>query len=215
MIEPIKPQVLAVRLIPNVAPDLAQQLGLTGYQRSIGMITANIDDSTYTALDDATKKAEVEVVYAKSFYCGAAHASGPRSGEIIGILAGPNPAEVRAGVDACIDYLENEAFFYTCDGGKTAWYPHTISRTGSYLSKIAGIPEGQPLAYLIAPPLEAIYGLDAALKAAEVEMKAFYGPPTETNFGGGLLTGSQSACKSACEAFQRAVIDVVDNGLKF
>ena len=59
MIEPIKPQVLAVRLIPNVAPDLAQQLGLTGYQRSIGMITANIDDSTYTALDDATKKAEV------------------------------------------------------------------------------------------------------------------------------------------------------------
>lgn len=215
MIEPIKPQVLAVRLIPNVAPDLAQQLGLTGYQRSIGMITANIDDSTYTALDDATKKAEVEVVYAKSFYCGAAHASGPRSGEIIGILAGPNPAEVRAGVDACIDYLENEAFFYTCDGGKTAWYPHTISRTGSYLSKIAGIPEGQPLAYLIAPPLEAMFGLDAALKAAEVEMKAFYGPPTETNFGGGLLTGSQSACKSACEAFQRAVIDVVDNGLKF
>lgn len=215
MIEPIKPQVLAVRLIPNVAPDLAEQLGLNDYQRSIGMITANIDDSTYTALDDATKKAEVEVVYAKSFYCGAAHASGPRSGEIIGILAGPNPAEVRAGVDACIDYLENEAFFYTCDGGKTAWYPHTISRTGSYLSKIAGIPEGQPIAYLIAPPLEAMYGLDAALKASEVTMQTFYGPPTETNFGGGLLTGSQSACKSACEAFQRAVIDVIENGLKF
>lgn len=215
MIEPIKPQVLAVRLIPNVAPDLAEQLGLKDYQRSIGMITANIDDSTYTALDDATKKAEVEVIYAKSFYAGAAHASGPRSGEIIGILAAPNPAEVRAGVDACIDYLENEAFFYTCDGGKTAWYPHTISRTGSYLSRIAGIPEGEPLAYLIAPPIEAVYGVDAALKAAEVEMKAFYGPPTETNFGGALLTGSQSACRAACDAFQLAVIDVVENGLKF
>lgn len=215
MIEPIKPQVLAVRLIPNVAPDLAEQLGLKDYQRSIGMITCNIDDSTYTALDEATKKAEVEVVYAKSFYAGAAHASGPRSGEIIGILAAPNPAEVRAGIDACIDYLENEAFFYTCDGGKTAWYPHTISRTGSYLSKIAGIPEGEPLAYLIAPPIEAIFGIDAALKAAEVEMKAFYGPPTETNFGGALLTGSQSACRAACDAFQRAVMDVVENGLKF
>jgi len=215
MIEPIKPQVLAVRLIPNVAPDLAAQLGLKDFQRSIGMITCNIDDSTYTALDEATKKAEVEVVYAKSFYAGAAHASGPRSGEIIGILAAPNPAEVRAGIDACIDYLENEAFFYTCDGGKTAWYPHTISRTGSYLSKIAGIREGEPLAYLIAPPLEAMFGIDAALKAAEVEMKAFYGPPTETNFGGALLTGSQSACRAACDAFQRAVIDVVENGLKF
>ena len=215
MIEPIKPKVLAVRLIPNVAPDLAEKLGLNKYQRSIGMITADIDDSTYVALDEATKKAEVEVVYAKSFYCGAARASGPLSGEIIGILAGPNPAEVRAGIDACVDHLENECYFYTCDGGKTAWFPHTISRTGSYLSKIAGIEEGQALAYLIAPPIEAMYGLDAALKAAEVTMKAFYGPPTETNFGGGLFTGSQSACKSACEAFQRAVIDVAENGLKY
>lgn len=215
MIEPIKPQVLAVRLIPNVAPDLAEKLGLTKEQRSIGMITSNIDDSTYVALDEATKKAEVEVVYAKSFYAGAANASSPRSGEIIGILAGPNPAEVRSGVDACVDHLENEAWFYTCDGGSTAWFPHTVSRTGRYLSKIAGIQEGEPLAYLIAPPLEALYGLDAALKASDVIMKSFYGPPTETNYGGGLLTGSQSACQAACEAFQRAVIDVAENALKF
>lgn len=215
MIEPIKAQVLAVRLIPNVAPDLSESLGLKPWQRSIAMVTASIDDSTYVALDEATKKAEVEIVYAKSFYAGAGNASGPRSGEIIGIMAAPNPAEARAGMDACIDYLENEAFFYTCDGGQSAWFPHTISRTGSYLSKVAGIPEGDPLAYLIATPLEAMYGIDAALKAAEVTMKAFYGPPTETNFGGALLTGSQSACKSACEAFQRAVIDVIENALKF
>ncbi|MDP4125721.1 MAG: ethanolamine utilization microcompartment protein EutL [Bacillota bacterium] len=215
MIEAIKPKVLAVRLIPNVAPDLAEKLQLSSDQRSIGMITSTIDDATYVALDEATKKAEVEVVYAKSFYAGSNHASGPRSGEILGIFAGPNPAEVRAGVDACVDHLENEAWFYTCDGGKTVWFPHTISRTGSYLSKIADIPEGEPLAYLIAPPIEAVYGLDAALKASEVTMKAFYGPPTETNFGGGLLTGSQSACKAACEAFQRAVIDIVENALKF
>lgn len=215
MIEPIKPKVLAVRIIPNVAPDLANELKLKPYQRSIGMITADIDDSTYVALDEATKKAEVEIVYAKSFYAGAKYSSGPLSGEIIGIMAGPNPAEVRAGLDACIEYLENEAWFYTCDGGKTAWFPHTISRTGSYLSKIAGIPEGEPLAYLIAPPLEAVFGTDAALKAAEVTMKVWYGPPTETNFAGALLTGTQSACKAACEAFQRAVIDVATNPLKF
>jgi ethanolamine utilization protein EutL len=215
VIEPVKPTVLAVRIIPNVAPDLARDLKLQPYQRSIGMITADIDDSTYTALDEATKKAEVEIVYAKSFYAGARHASGPISGEIIGIMAGPNPAEVRAGLDACVDYLENEAWFYTCDGGKTVWFPHTISRTGSYLSKQAGIDEGQPLAYLIAPPLEAVYGTDAALKAAEVTMQVWYGPPTETNFAGGLLTGTQSACKAACEAFQRSVIDVCTNPMKY
>lgn len=27
-------------------------------------------------------------------------------------------------------------------------------------------------------------------------LTAFFGPPSETNFGGGLLTGSQSACKA-------------------
>lgn len=213
-ITPVKPSVLAVRIIPNVAPDLARELDLRPDQRSIGMITANIDDSTYTSLDEATKKAEVDIVYAKSFYAGAGNASGPLSGEIIGIMAGPNPAEVRAGLDACIDCIENEAWFYTIDGYDTAWFPHTISRTGTYLSKACGIPEGDPIAYLIACPLEATFGIDAALKAAEVDMKVFYGPPTETNFAGALLTGSQSACRAACEAFQRAVIDVATSPLK-
>ena len=45
-----------------------------------------------------------------------------------------------------------------------------------------------------------LYGLDAALKAADVELRVFYGPPSETNFAGGLLTGEQAACRAACEA---------------
>ena len=49
-----------------------------------------------------------------------------------------------------------------------------------------------------------------ALKAAQVRIAAFYGPPSPTNFGGGLLTGSQSDCRAACEAFARAVIDVAN-----
>ena len=96
-----------------------------------------------------------------------------------------------------------------------AYLAHCVSRTGSYLSQVAGIPAGHALAYLIAPPEEAIYGLDAALKAAEVRLVAFYGPPSETNFGGGLLTGSQSACKAACEAFAAAVCSVVENPRRF
>ena len=66
-------------------------------------------------------------------------------------------------------------------------------------------PEGEALAYLIAPPLEAVVGLDEAMKAADVELVALFEPPSETNFGGGLLTGTQSACKAACEAFAEAV----------
>ncbi len=216
VLEPIKAEILAVRLIPNVSPDLAENLKLTPEQRSLGMLTCTIDDAGYTALDEATKKAMVEVVYARSFYAGAAHASGPLSGEFIGILAGPDPAEVRSGLEAAVYTLENEAFFYTANAeGTIAMYPHVISRTGSYLSKLAGIKEGEPLAYLIAPPLESIYAVDAALKAADVRMVQWYSPPSETNFGGALLTGSQSACKAAAEAFRDAVISVAGGPLEY
>ena len=50
----------------------------------------------------------------------------------------------------------------------------------------------------------------AALKAADVRMCVLYAPPSETNFGGALLTGSLSACKSACDAFAAAVESVAD-----
>lgn len=211
-LDPIKATILAVRMIPNVSQDLARDMNLRPDQRSIGMFTCNIDDVGYTALDEATKKAEVEVVYAKSFYAGAAHASGPLSGEFIGILAGPDPAEIKAGLSAAAQTAKEEAFFYSAnDDDSIAFYAHTISRTGTYLSKVAGINEGEALAYLIAPPLESVFGVDAALKAADVRMAVWYGPPGETNFGGGLLTGSQSACKAATEAFREAVLAVARN----
>ena len=85
---------------------------------------------------------------------------------------------------------------------------HTVSRCGSFLAKEAGVPEGAPIAYLIAPPLESMYALDFALKAADVKLCKLYTPPTETNFGGGLLTGTQSACTAACAAFRDAVGEV-------
>ena len=53
-----------------------------------------------------------------------------------------------------------------------------------------------------------MYALDAALKAADVKLCKLYTPPTETNFGGALLTGTQSACNAACNAFTTAVAEV-------
>lgn len=204
--------VLATKLIPNVDAGLAKELNLTPDQKSLALVTSDCDDVTYTALDEATKKADVKVVYAKSFYAGAPNATQKLAGEIIGILAAPNPAEAKAGLDACVNFIENEAYFISAnDDDSTAYFAHTISRTGSYLSKSAGIAEGEALAYLIAPPLEAMYGVDAALKAADVKMCVLYAPPSETNFGGALLTGSQSACKSACNAFAAAVEYIADN----
>ena len=46
-------------------------------------------------------------------------------------------------------------------------FPHVIASLGEYLSREAGLAPGTPMAYLVAPPIEATIGLDAALKAAE------------------------------------------------
>ena len=54
-------------------------------------------------------------------------------------------------------------------------------------------------------------GLDAAVKAAAVTLQKFYGPPTETNFAGGLLTGSQAACQAACQAFAQTVQNIAQD----
>lgn len=208
---PIKASVLATRLIPNADPGLAERLGLAPGEKSLALITADNDDVTYTALDEATKKADCRVVYAKSCYAGAGNASTRLAGEIIGVLAAPDPAEARAGLDACVDMIENVCHFVSADDtDSVVYYAHCIARTGSYLSAGAGIAEGEALAYLIAPPLEALFGLDAALKAADVRMCVLYAPPSETNFGGGLLTGTQAACRAACEAFAAAVESIAD-----
>ena len=202
----IQASVLAARTIANVSETLAKKLGLPNGYRSIGLITADSDDMTYCALDEATKAAAVEVVYGKSLYAGAANASTALAGEVIGILAGPNPAEVESGLRACADFMESGVGFRSAnEDDSIVYFAHTVSRTGSYLSKVAGVKEGEALAYLIAPPLEAIVGLDEAMKAADVELVTLFEPPTETNFGGGLLTGTQSACDAAAAAFAEAV----------
>ena len=115
----------------------------------------------------------------------------------------------RSGLEAAVHFARQEASFYSANDEDTVvYFAHCISRTGSYLSQMAGVPEGTAMAYLIAPPLEAVVGLDEAMKAADVTLAALFEPPSETNFGGGLLTGTQSACKAACEAFAAAVLDV-------
>ena len=207
---PVK--VLSVQYIPNADPMLLKSLRAPKSYNSLGIITTDCDDVTYAALDEATKKAEVRVVYARSMYAGSSNASTKLAGECIGILAGVNPEEVRSGMEAAVAYIESGVAFQSAnEDDSIVYYAQCISSTGSYLSKSAKIKEGEALAYVIAPPCEAIRAMDAALKAADVELKCFYGPPSETNFAGGLLTGDQAACKAACEAFAEEVCRIADD----
>ena len=214
--DPIRTKILSIKMIPNADPMLLQALRVVPEHRSLGVITTDCDDVSYAALDEATKKAAVRVAYAKSMYAGSSNASTRLAGEFIGILSGPDPEEVRSGLAAMVAFIEQDAsFFSACADDSVVYFAHCISRTGSYLSELAGVPEGTAMAYLIAPPLEATLGLDAALKAADVTLNVHYGPPTETNFAGGLLTGDQAACRAACEAFANIVCEIAANPLAY
>ena len=200
---PVK--VLALRYLANADPALCNGLGAPQGYSSLALLTTDCDDATYIALDAATKAAEVEVAYGRSFYAGAANASTPNAGEVIGILAGATPGAVRSGMEAALAALQRVGFE---EVNGVPYLAHTVSSAGSFLAKEAGVKTGAALAYLIAPPLEGMYAMDAALKAAEVTLCKLYAPPSETNFGGGLLSGSQSACEAACAAFAAAVAEV-------
>ena len=194
--DPIRTKVLSIRLIPNADRFLLKAMQVQEGHRSLGLITTDCDDVSYAALDEATKKADVSVAYARSMYAGSSN---------------ENPEDVKSGLAAAVSYIENDACFYSANNDDSiVYFAQCISRTGSYLSEMAGVPEGTAMAYLIAPPLEAVTGLDAALKAADVEMNLFYGPPTETNFAGGLLTGDQAACRAACEAFRETICRIAE-----
>ena len=200
---PVK--VLATRVIANAAPGLRQGLGAPVGYPSLGLITTDCDDATYIALDAATKAADVRVCYARSFYAGAANATTPHAGEVIGVLAGANPEDLKSGMDAVLSALQRVGF-EEVEG--VPYLAHTVSSVGTFLAEEAGVRPGTAVAYLIAPPLEAMYGLDGAMKAADVRLCKLYSPPSETNFGGGILCGTQSACDAACRAFAERVAEV-------
>jgi ethanolamine utilization protein EutL len=208
MLEPIQPRLLAVRQLDRPEPAVLGAYGADpARQFSLGLVTCDQDDPLYVALDEATKHARVEVVFARSFYAGAAHASGPNSGEILGVIAGPDPAEVGEALAAVRRCIERDACFYDAGNG-VAVFPHVVSSLGHYLSALSLLAPGEPMAYLVAPPIEATIALDAALKAAEVRAVKVFAPPTETDFAAAWLTGALPAVEAAAMAYAEAVAEV-------
>ena len=210
ILEPIVPTVLSVRRLPGADPALiAAYGGDPARHTALGLVTCDQDDAMYVALDEATKHAEVDVIFARSFYAGSAHASGRLSGEILGVLGAGDPESIDQALDALLRCLAHDACFYDADGKRTVTvFPHVIASLGEYLSREAGLAPGASMAYLVAPPLEATIGLDAALKAALVRAVRIVPPPTETNFACAWLTGTLDACEAAALAYAAAVVDV-------
>jgi len=211
---PLPARILACRHIPRVHAALGAALGLDPVKHlSAGLITCDQDDAMYVALDHATKFADVDVVFGRSFYAGSRHASGPFSGEILGILAGAHPDHVAEALWALREGLRTIQFHTFAGEQQPAFFAQVIAETGRYLAPQADLAPGEPMAYLIAPPMESVVGVDAALKAADVRLVKLLPPPSETNFGGAYLAGSLDQLEAAAEWFVEAIRELVRSPL--
>lgn len=126
------------------------------------------------------------MISGRSLYAGAAHglvADGRRS---LDHLRRPDAGRSAPGLLAAIATIEDgPAFQWANADHMTAFLAHLALRTGSYLSKVAGTEQGGSLAYLIAPGRRKPGGgIDAALKAANVELATYIPAPSETNYSG-------------------------------
>ena len=117
--EKIPVSVCAVRLISSLQADFKAELKLDDSVFSLGIFTADSDDVAYIAADEATKQANVRVVYGSSFYAGAKHGPSSTAGEVILMLAGPSPAEVRSGLDAALSAVRDGAAFQWANDAHT------------------------------------------------------------------------------------------------
>lgn len=198
----VKPRVLSQKLIANVNSELARIYNIPEDHQSIGFFSCDNDDVAYLAADDATKKANIKVIHAETFYGGEICSWSKYGGSVFVLISGPKVTDVKSGLAYINDFVENRSalFNYDHDTG-TSFYAQCIPRVGKYYQEKFNIPEGMAYTYLVGGPIETNYALDKALKASDTKIANYWYPPSHANSSGAILYGTESACQAATRAF--------------
>ena len=127
-------------------------------------------------------------------------------GEITAIISGEKVADVKSGLQYAKDFIENKSGNYSLnEEGTLGYFVDYVPRIGKYYQESLGLSEGTSIAYLVSASVESMYGLDKALKAADVKIAELSEIPSRVNTGGAIVYGTESACRSAVEAFAEGV----------
>lgn len=209
----IKCELVYSKMLTAVEDIMLEEFDLPEGCIDIGIFTTQYDCVGYCAADEATKASNVEVVYIKTLYGAGA---GLNDGQVFGVITGPTVSDVESGLRYIRDYAENKSSIYSVnDDDSNLIYAQLVPKIGKYFSKTYGLPIGSSIAFLFAPALEGVVGIDEALTVADVEVVKFFGPPTNSNLSGAILTGTQSNCRTACEAFKNAIISCVEDPVDY
>ncbi|MBQ9155172.1 MAG: ethanolamine utilization microcompartment protein EutL [Eubacterium sp.] len=210
----LKVNMLSQKIIANVSPEFARAYNLPEGHQSVGFFSTDNDDVGYLAVDDATKKADIKVIHAATYYGGSKCAWSKYGGSVFIIFSGPKVADVKSGMAYVKDFIDNQSELFCFDGDdSTAYYAQCIPRTGKYFSEAFGIKEGMAYTYLVGGPIETNYAIDKALKSGDTKIAQYWAPPTHANSSGAILTGTESACRAATSAFIDALQYCTENPL--
>ena len=208
-ISPIPTHMLSQKLLARISAEFRRVYQVPDEHGSVGMFTADNDDVAYLAVDDATKEARIQVLKAETFYGGEGCSWSRYGGKIEVIISGPKVEDVRNGLRYVRDYIERKGGLFCFDDNPTmAFFARTMERTGKYFAGKYSIPEGDAYTYLVGGPIESSYAIDKALKASKTTIRQFFEPPSHANSSGVILSGSESACRSAERAYIEALRSV-------
>ena len=198
--------VVMQKVIANVSSEQRRIWKVPEEHQSVGIISADCEDVMWLAVDDATKKAKIEVLHIETVYGGVQYAWSKFGGEITAIISGPKVSDVKSGLMYIKNYVENHSGNYVFnEEGSLGCYVDLVPRVGKYYQKTLGVKEGESIAYLVSTPVESTYGIDKALKASNARLVDLFETPSRVITGGAILAGTESACKAAVDAFVDAV----------
>ena len=144
---------LSQKIIANVSEEFARVYKLPKGHQSVGFFSVDNDDAGYLAVDDATKKADIKVIHAETFYGGSLCSWSRYGGSVFVMFSGPKVADVKSGLAYVKDFIDNRTELCNFDGDKgTAFYAQCVPRSGKFFEEFCGIPEGTAYAYLVGGP---------------------------------------------------------------
>lgn len=201
-IMPVETHLMSQKVIAHINPEMAKVYNVPEGHRSVGFFATDNDDVAYLAADDATKKANIKVLHAESYYGGQDCSWSKYGGGVFVLFSGPKVQDVKSGIAYVNDYIKNKSGLYCLDGDPgTCFYASWMPRVGKYYQEAYNIPAGMAYAYLVGGPIEANYALDKALKSSDTKIAHYWYPPSNANSSGAVLYGTESACRSAVNAF--------------
>lgn len=205
-IRKMKTRMISQKLIANVTPEMARIYEIPEEHQSVAFFSTDNDDVAYLAADDASKKANIKVVHAETFYSGLRGSWSKYGGSVFVMISGPKVSDVKSGLAYIRDFIENRSELCNFDGDEgTAFYAQCIPKSGKFFKEFCDLEEGSAYAYLVGGPIETNYALDKALKAGNTKIARYWYPPSHANSSGAVLTGTESACRAATQAFVEAL----------